>query len=544
MKDWMRTRGMFVAVVLSSALVSGGWLVERGLRGTARRTGTGSDAGAHLLDQVLGHVARDFVDTLSDSTLYTRTAEGLVRELHDPHSSYLSPQVLARLSESTSGRYAGVGATIDVRDGWITIVNPLPGGPAVEAGIQTGDRITEVDGKPMRIESVDEARTTLRGPPGSVIRITIERPGVGTPIKFALTRREIRVHSTQHAMLLRDGVGYVGLNVFSDQSAPDLKRAIDSLRTAGMKSLIFDLRGDPGGLVDEGVGVAELFLDPGQRIVSMRGRIASASKTYNDATPQPWPQLPMVVLVDTLSASAAEIVAGALQDHDRAVLVGRPSYGKGSAQNVYPLGNGGAVKLTTALWYTPSGRSINRKLPGDNADASDSAKSDHTHYATDAGRKVLGGGGITPDVVLPPLKPLPTDSTLQRALGKNIPKFQDALTDYALSLKASHAVTSADFVVTPAMRAELLRRMQARGITIDAKTYEAAAPSIDLRLGNEIARYVFSESAGFTRRLRADSVVTVAEGLLRGATTQQMVFDRAATTSAAVAAAAAPATKP
>jgi len=526
MKDWMRSRGMFVAVVLSSALVSGGWLVERGLRG-APRGGRDSGGGAHLLDQVMGHVARDFVDTLSDSTLYTRTVDGLVRELHDPHSSYLSPQLLARLSESTSGRYAGVGASIDVRDGLITITSPLPGGPALEAGIQTGDRVIEVDGKPMRGLSNDEARNTLRGPPGSVIRMTIERPGVGTPLKFALTRREIRIRPVQHAMLLGGGIGYVALSIFSDQSAPDLRRAIDSLRTAGMTSLIFDLRNDPGGLLDEGVGVAELFLDPGQRIVSMHARVATASRTYNDESPQPWPRLPMVVLVDSLSASASEIVAGALQDHDRAVLLGTPTYGKGSAQNVYPLSNGGAVKLTTALWYTPSGRSINRKVPSDIVAPVDSTKSDRKQYTTDAGRKVLGGGGITPDLALPAPKLLPTDSALQRALGKSIPKFNDALTDYALSLKASHAVTSPDVVVTPAMRAELLRRMQARGITLDTNLYNASTPSIDLRLGNEITRYVFGEGAGFAWRLRGDSAVKVATELLRGATTQQLVFDRA-----------------
>ncbi|MEP6494183.1 MAG: S41 family peptidase [bacterium] len=530
MKNWGRSRGLFVAAVLSSALVSGGWLVERGLRGTPRG---GSDSGAHLLDQVLGHVARDFVDTLSDSALYTRTVDGLMGELHDPHSSYLSPRLLARLSESTSGRYAGVGAQVDVRDGWITIVAPLPGGPAVEAGIQTGDRVTEVDGKPMHVLSIEEARNALRGAPGSTIRLTIERPGIPAPIKFALTRREIRVHSAQHAMLLEDGVGYVALSIFSDQSAPDLRRAIDSLRTAGMKSLIFDLRGDPGGLLDEGVGVAELFLEPGQRIVSMRGRIAEASRTYSDQSPQPWPRLPMALLVDSNSASASEIVAGALQDHDRAVLLGTATYGKGSAQNVFPLANGGAVKLTTALWYTPSGRSINRKARSTDGVAPDSATRDTARYTTDGGRKVLGRGGITPDVILPLPKPLATDSILQRALGAKIPQFQDALTDYALSLKASHAVTSPAVVVTPAMRAELLRRMRTRGITIASQTYEACTPSIDFRLGYEITRYVFGEGAGFAWRLRGDSTVAAAHALLRGATTEQLVFDRAAARQAA-----------
>jgi len=525
MRELGRSRGLFVAAVLGSALVSGGWLVERGLRGTPR---SNQNAGAHLLDQVLGHVARDFVDTLSDSALYTRTVDGLVSELHDPHSSYLSPRLLARLSESTSGRYAGVGAQVDVRDGWITIVAPLAGGPAVEAGIQTGDRVTQVDGKPMHVASIEEARNALRGTPGSTIRLTIERPGVAAPLTFALTRREIRVRSVQHAMMLEDGVGYVALTIFSDQSAPDLRRAIDSLQSAGMKSLIFDLRGDPGGLLDEGVGVAELFLEPGQRIVSMHGRLAEASRTYADQSPQPWPRLPIVVLVDSSSASASEIVAGALQDHDRAVLVGTATYGKGSAQNVFPLANGGAVKLTTALWYTPSGRSINRKAK-DASSAPDSTKAAPRNYTTDGGRKVLGGGGITPDVILPIPAPLPTDSILLRALGDKIPQFRDALTDYALSLKASHALTSPAVVVTPAMRGELLRRMRTRGIVLDDKTSAAAAPSVDRRLAAEITRYVFGEGAEFAQRLRTDSMVTTAHDLLRGATNEQMVFERAST---------------
>ncbi|MDB4875670.1 MAG: carboxyl-terminal protease [Gemmatimonadetes bacterium] len=520
---------MLAIVVLSSALVSGGWLVQRGLVGGG---GTRSADRARLFDEVYRHVSREYVDTLSDSILYTRAAEGLVQELGDPHSSYLSPAVLARLSERTSGKYVGVGVQIDVRDGWITVVTPLPGGPAIEAGIQAGDRITEMDGKPIHAQALDEAQKALRGAPGSVMRLTIERPGVSAPLKFALTRREIRTQSVQHGALLRDGVGYVALTIFSEASAPELQRTIDSLRAAGMKSLIFDLRGDPGGLLGQGVAIADLFLDPGQRIVSLRGRTPDASHAYTDRAGQPWPQMPVALLVDSNSASAAEIVAGALQDHDRALLVGTTTYGKGSAQNVFPLPNGGAVKLTTARWYTPSGRSINRPRPSD--DGGGMPKSDSAarpRFTTDGGRTVLGGGGITPDILLPADSAPRGELAFQRALGKQIPQFRSALTEYALSLKNAHAVTSPNFAVTPAMRAELRRRMLVRGIAVDSGTMDAARSLIDRQLGYEIARDVFGTPAEYARRLRDDPAVTRTVSILAGAATQADLLKRATASS-------------
>jgi len=527
----MRSRGLFAAAVLSSALVSGGWLVERGLSGAD----TPANSHARLLQEVLQHVARDYVDTLSDSTLYARAVEGLVSELHDPHSTYMTPKLLASLSERTSGRYVGVGAQIDVRDGWMTVISPLPGGPAHDAGIQTGDRIVEVDGKPMRGLALDEAQKVLRGEPGSVVRLTIERPAVATRLKFAITRREIRVRSVQRAMMLRDGVGYVALTIFSEASAPDLRRAIDSLRGAGMRTLLFDLRGDPGGLLDQGVGVADLFLNAGQRIVSMRGRTPDATQTFDDRAPQAWPDLPVAVIVDSNTASAAEIVAGALQDHDRAVVLGSPTYGKGSAQNVFRVGNGGGVKLTTALWYTPSGRSINRSHPNPDDDPADTTKTPRPTYKTDAGRVVLGGGGINPDVALPTAQMSRADSIFQRALGKQIPQFRDAITDYALSRAGTHAIASPDFTVTPDMRAELFKRMRARGVTMDSAVYEKSAPLVDRLLGYEIARYVFGEQAESARRLRDDAVVAAAVQFVSGATTEQELLRRAATAPKAAA---------
>jgi carboxyl-terminal processing protease len=453
-------------------------------------------------------------------------------ELHDPLSAYLSPQRLARLAESTSGRYAGIGAQIDVRDGWITIVAPLPESPASTAGIATGDRIVEVDGKPLRNVTVEEAQKALRGPDGSHVALTVERPGIVPKLHFDFQRREIHVHSVQHALILGNGVGYVDLTVFNEAATADLKTAIDSLQRAGMRSLVLDLRSDPGGLLDQGVSVTDLFLDAGQRIVSTRGRTPEATRDFVDQTPQLWPRLPLVVLVDSATASASEILAGALQDHDRAVLVGSATYGKGSAQNLYRLADGGAVKLTTALWYTPSGRSINKPhaTSAEDVDGGSSAtgKPAPARYSTDAGRRVFGGGGITPDVLVPPSADTTRARALEQAIGKHIPAFRDALTDYALSIKGTRGVTSRDFVVTAAMRSELLRRMRARGVTIDDGSYAAAIPLIDRLLGNEIARYVFGEAMAAERRLRSDATVAAALRLTTGASTERELLDRAA----------------
>lgn len=518
-----RSRAVFAGAVLSSALVSGGWFVERGLL----RPDSPLSDGARLFDQVYTRVARDYVDTLSDSSLYIDAASGLVDELNDPHSAYLSPSVLATLSERTSGRYAGIGAQIDVRDGWITIVAPLPGGAAEAAGVRTGDRIIEVNSQPMHGMSVEAAQKALRGNPGSVVRVTIERPGVATAIKFALTRAEVHVHSVQHAMMLAPGVGYVALTIFSEESAADLRHAIDSLRAAGMKTLIFDLRSNPGGLLDQGVGITDLFLNPGQVVVSMRGRTPDANRAFTDRAPQPWPQMPVAVLVDSNTASAAEIVAGALQDHDRAVLMGTTTYGKGSAQNLYPVDHGAAVKLTIARWFTPSGRSIDRRRPNADTGTVDTTKA-RPRYKTDAGRTVLGGGGISPDVSLPANTPVAADTSLEQALGKQIPQFRDALTDYALSLKASGSITSPDFAITAPMRGELFKRMRSRGVQVDSATFQRAAPSVDRLLGYEIARYVFGESAEFARRLHDDAQIARAVEFVRGATTPADLLRRAA----------------
>jgi len=526
----MKSRAIVVAAVLSSALVSGGWLMEK--KGVPRAP-LGTAEGAQLFEEVLAHVRRDYVDTLSDSLLYKKAVAGVLGQLHDPHTVYLDSRRLSRLDESTSGHYAGVGIQMDVRDSGITVVATLHGTPAEQAGILAGDRIVEIDGKPTLGLTADEALKTLRGPAGTNVRVQVERSPLPAPLQFVITRRDIQVNPVQHALLLPDGVGYVDLNVFSADAATDLGQAIDSLRAKGAHSLVLDLRGNPGGLLDQGIGVADLFLDAGQSIVSTHGRTLDENRAFEDRAPQRWATMPLVVLTDSGSASASEIVAGALQDHDRALVVGTATYGKGSAQRVFRIEDG-AVKLTTALWYTPSGRSINRPRRTDDGDdeeddsavAPDSSKP-RPVFKTDAGRKVLGGGGILPDVEVASRVAAKEDKALQTALGAKVPKFRDATVDYALALKASKSITSPDFVVTPEMRDELYRRMQARGVTVDRATYDSASALVSRVLAAQITRFVFGTQEEFARGLREDATLGKARELLRGAGTPKELLQRA-----------------
>lgn len=396
----MRSKGVVAAALLAGALVTGGWLMERGGHAAPRDV----RAQAQLFDEVFQHLQRDYVDTLADSALYRRAVAGVVAELHDPHSLFLDPAHLKQLDEATTGQYAGVGIQMDLRDSGVVVVATLPGTPAARAGVATGDRIVEVDDKTTAGMAADEVQRALRGPAGSTVRLSVERPGLATRLPFTLTRAAIEVNPVQHAVLLPEGVGYVDLAVFSSDAAQHVTRAIDSLRKAGARALVLDLRGDPGGLLDQGVDVADIFLETGQRIVSTRGRSAEESHAYADRNPQKFADMPLVVLTDGGTASASEIVAGALQDHDRALLVGTTTYGKGSAQRVFPLAEG-ALKLTTARWYTPSGRSIDRPpQPVSDDDDGVTPRPDtavtRPKYHTDAGRTVLGGGGIVPDVVV------------------------------------------------------------------------------------------------------------------------------------------------
>jgi carboxyl-terminal processing protease len=522
----MRSRAIVVLAVLSSAVVTGGWLLQRGFTGHG-----GSVARARLFDEVMARLEHNYVDSIGERELYVRAAEGMLRELHDPHSVFLEPKRLARLTESTTGNYGGLGIRMDVRDGLITVVAPLAGSPAERAGVETGDRVVEIDGKPTRGLTDDEALKLLRGAPGSTVSLLIERPGQSRRMNFTLTRQEIHRSAVQRAMVLGNGVGYLQLTLFSDSTERELSRTIDSLSRAGMSSLILDLRGNPGGLLSQGVQVAELFLDPGKKIVSMHGRTAESNHDFVDGDAQRWPTLPLVVLVNEGSASASEIVAGALQDHDRALVVGRTSYGKGSAQTVFPIDGGGALKLTTARWYTPVGRQITKVRPvarGEDPvdDASDSLP--RKTFKTDMGRTVYSSGGITPDLISGDTATTPMELALQTALGRKVPQFRDAMTEYALALRSSKSIASPEFSVTPEMRDALWKYVEAKDIPLGRAEYDSAAPLVSRLLGYEVARYVFGPIAEARRIAAADPTIRLAETMLRGQPTQRELFARAA----------------
>jgi carboxyl-terminal processing protease len=523
----MKARAVVATAVLSCAIVSGGWLMQRGLVLTGSAADPKKVDGARLFSQVLERVQQTYVDSTAVKDIYQRTVEGLMLELGDPHSAYLTNDRLSRLNETTTGQYAGIGIEIDVREGWITVIRPLPDSPAEAAGIRTGDRVTEIDGKSTFRWTNEEARKAMRGEPMTPVSIKIERFGAASAIPLKLTRQRIRIQAAQHAVMLRDDVGYVDLLAFSDSAAPELRHQIDSLRKIGMKKVILDLRGDPGGLLDQGVAVSDLFLDQGQEIVSMRGRTATVTRTYSDKAAQAWPDLVMAVLVDSLSASASEIVAGALQDHDRAVVVGSTTYGKGSAQTVFDV-EGGGLKLTIAKWFTPSGRSINRQhLTDISADSLKKLEAKAPKFHTDAGREMNGNGGIRPDIVVGDSVYAVGLVTLGRAVGGKGAEFRDVLTSYALSLRASGAIKSRDFVFTPQMRAEVLRRLADRKVVIDSATARAAGPALDRLATAQIARYVFGTDAEFRRQLEADRVVKRAYEALVKASTQRDAIEAA-----------------
>jgi carboxyl-terminal processing protease len=340
-----------------------------------------------------------------DKAIYNGAIPGMLRVL-DPHSNFFDPKSYAALREEQRGKYYGVGMQVGPRNNKVIVIAPFAGAPAYRAGIRPGDIIIAVDGKQTDNMSTSDVADLLKGPKGTSVKITVLREGSDKPLDFNIIRDEIPRYSVDVHFLIRPGIGYIHVSGFQETTEKEVRDALDEF--GDIHGLILDLRQNPGGLLSEGVGVADQFLKKGQVIVSHHGR-ASAEKVYKATHGNGGKDYPIVVLVNRGTASAAEIVAGAIQDHDRGLIVGETTFGKGLVQTVYPLSENTGLALTTAKYYTPSGRLIQRDYNGvslydyyyNDRDNADAAIGNHEVKMTDSGRTVYGGGGITPDVKIP-----------------------------------------------------------------------------------------------------------------------------------------------
>jgi carboxyl-terminal processing protease len=313
-----------------------------------------------LFSDVISIVQDNYVEKTDQKKLMYGAITGMLREL-DPHSSFLKPDDYKELQIETKGKFGGLGIEITIRDNVLTVVSPLEDTPADKAGIQANDQIMKIDDQPTQDMSLMDAVQKMRGPKGSKVKLTILRKGLQKPLEFDLVRDIISIQSVK-SLSLEPGFGYIRISSFQSGTAPDLRKALSQLETqnSGIQGLILDLRNDPGGLLDQAVEVSDEFLDEGL-IVYTGGRLENQKmrfEAHKKAKPHTYP---IVVLVNSGSASASEIVAGALQDHKRAIIMGEQTFGKGSVQTVIPLNDGSALRLTTSLYYTPSGRSIQAK---------------------------------------------------------------------------------------------------------------------------------------------------------------------------------------
>ena len=374
------------------------------------------------LNKVLSEVNRKYVEDVNPTELTDAALNG-IRDILDPHTTVFTPKDYEGLKVSMEGKFGGVGITISLRDNVLTVISPLSGTPAFRLGIRAGDRIRKIDGKDTKGLSLDDAVSKLRGKIGTDVTVSIQREGVPDLMDFTITRAEIVVHAVPYYGMVTKDIGYIKLATFSDKTTSDVENAIRGLKKQGMKKLILDVRYNPGGLLNQAIEISELFLKQGNVIVSTLGRTQrTESRARRDGLIGA--EVPMAVLVNQGSASAAEIVSGALQDWDRALVVGKTSFGKGSVQTIFPLDNqGNALKLTTAFYYLPFGRCINKPENGikglklqeeepaeeEEGASADSVKKDTVSrdtFYTNNGRMMFGGGGITPDVDIE-LSPMP-----------------------------------------------------------------------------------------------------------------------------------------
>jgi len=371
-----------------------------------------------VLEDIMEIIDRHYVDEVDIDELFDNATRGVLENL-DPHSRYYSAEEYTELQEQYRGDYAGIGVSFEMFDGILTVLDALEGGPSQALGIRPGDEIIEVDGQSSIGWTIDQVYENVRGPAGTQVDVTVMRPSVDELLQYTITRGNVDIAAVSIVAMLDDEVGYIRLSTFSQKTADQVEKALQDLEARGMRRLVLDLRGNGGGLMSQALQLTDKFLEGGKVIVETRGRTAVANASERTTNRLTHPELPMIVLVNRFSASASEIVSGALQDWDRALIVGETTFGKALVQNQFRFRDGSALFLTIARYYTPSGRLIQREYVGDEYVTpelvGDALSEDDPEWAGDqaderpvfttaGGRTVYGGGGIHPDIEIAPTR--------------------------------------------------------------------------------------------------------------------------------------------
>jgi carboxyl-terminal processing protease len=534
----LRSRKTALIGALLIPVVAGGFLLQA-------RSGSDSPRdGATLLEQVMSLVAKSYVDTIPTSDIYEKAAAGLVKELNDPYSELFTPEDMKQFNSHTGGRYGGLGMLIsqDPNTQLINVETVYPGSPAEMGGVREGDKIAKVGSLSVAGWTLQQVSDSLLGDPGTKVAVTFGRAGVASPIVSTFTRAIVRIPAVPYTLTFANKVGYLPLQTFNENTADNVEAAIRQFEKEGARGVVIDMRGDPGGIVDQSLDVANMFLPEGSQIATIKGR-EGPMQDYTAKSAPIASSIPLIVMTDDRTASAAEIVTGALQDHDRALVVGQTSFGKGLVQTIIPLDGGYALKITTGKWFTPSGRSIQRprkfvngQFVEDTPDTSKAAsKKARPVYRSDAGRTVYGGGGITPDVAVSEDTLTAAEQKFTRVVAPKTGDFFTVVTDYTMELSKT---VKPDFTVQPAWLNELYNRLESKGVTVDRTTYDGANRYLSRLLEQRVAHFAFGDSTAKRRDLPFDAPLRKSIDLLDHANSQRDLF-----TLAGDALAAAPAPK-
>lgn len=482
-----------------------------------------------IFNKILKEIENNYVDEILTDSLIKGAIDGMIAVLEDPHTDFLSKQEYEALMISTKGEFGGIGAQIGKRNDKITVISPLGGTPADRAGLLPGDAIIAVNGVPTEGKGVDIVVREIRGKTGTVVVLSIERTMIEEPFDVEITRAIIKLDAVPYYGILDHSIGYVQLASFSRSADIELKLALDSLFSAGVKKIIFDLRLNSGGLLNEGISISEMFLSKNKDVVMTKGRfegerVLRSRKSYS------YGNFPMIILVDGGSASASEIVAGALQDWERSLVIGTTTFGKGSVQHIVgPFEDSTALRITTARWYTPSGRSIDK--PGseqgynddepEESEAQDTLKIEKKEFTTlgPLRRKIYGGGGITPDIIIKPPKITKLEIEIYTK-GLNF--------DFVVQYTARHKDITKDFEITDDILKDFADYLLKKDLEFTAEQYDSVRIQLKKRLQQDIHTNLWGLKDGYRVRVLNDLLVAEAVDLLKEVSVQQDLFRFAA----------------